>query len=430
MNSAESALSKEWQYGRLSPMPEVVPAGWEFVRVTDVARLESGHTPSRKRPEYWDGSIPWVSLHDSKNLDREVIWETAQTIGKLGLANSSARLLPAGTVVFSRTATVGKATILGREMATSQDFANYVCGPRVANRYLLHLLRFLRPEWNRLMAGSTHNTVYMPVFEGLQALLPPVAEQRKIAAILSAVDDAIGAAQAVIDQLHLVKKAMMAELLTLGLPGRHTHFKQTELGTVPDAWSIFALGEVVDFSGGSQPEKKFFIGEPRDGYVRLIQIRDYKTDRFATYVPKHMVRKFCDATDVMIGRYGPPIFQILRGIEGAYNVALMKATPDQSKLSQDYLYYVLQLRPLFLLIERLSRRTSGQTGVDVDALRAYPIALPDAAEQEKIVALLRMLEARHASEGSYVAGLLAARKALMGCLLSGELRVKPDPEPA
>src|SRR5258708_40366077 len=112
------ALTSRWQYGRLVPMPEAIPSEWDFVRLTDVARLESGHTPSRKHPEYWAGDIPWVSLHDSKVLDRAEIRETAQTIGELGLANSSARLLPPGTVVFSRTATVGKATILGREMAT------------------------------------------------------------------------------------------------------------------------------------------------------------------------------------------------------------------------------------------------------------------------------------------------------------------------
>ena len=68
------------------------------------------------------------------------------------------------------TATVGKATVMGCEMATSQDFANYVCGERVHNHYLVHLFRFMAPEWKRLMAGSTHNSIYMPVFQKLQVL--------------------------------------------------------------------------------------------------------------------------------------------------------------------------------------------------------------------------------------------------------------------
>ena len=163
----------EWQLGRLSPTPTYVPERWELVYLTSVAKLESGHTPSRRRPEYWEGDIPWISLHDSGALDVREIFSTAQTIGQLGLANSSTRLLPKGTVVFSRTATVGKATVMGREMATSQDFANYICGERLHNHYLVHLFRYMSPEWKRLMAGSTHNSIYMPVFRDLQILLPP-----------------------------------------------------------------------------------------------------------------------------------------------------------------------------------------------------------------------------------------------------------------
>ncbi|PSM31723.1 hypothetical protein BVG81_003905 [Haliangium sp. UPWRP_2] len=162
-----------WQIGRVQPFPTRVPERWGLVRLIDVATLESGHTPSRHCPDYWKGDIPWISLHDTDGLDVPEIFDTAQTIGELGLANSSARLLPRGTVVFSRTATVGKATVMGRSMATSQDFANYVCSDRVHNHFLVHLFRFLAPEWKRLKAGSTLNTIYMPVFRDLQVLLPP-----------------------------------------------------------------------------------------------------------------------------------------------------------------------------------------------------------------------------------------------------------------
>lgn len=96
----------------------MIPDDWECAAMTDIARLESGHTPSRTRPSYWGGTIPWVSLHDTESLDANTIFETAQTITDAGLNHSSARLLPGGTVIFSRTATVGKSTVLGRPMAT------------------------------------------------------------------------------------------------------------------------------------------------------------------------------------------------------------------------------------------------------------------------------------------------------------------------
>jgi type I restriction enzyme S subunit len=207
-------IAEEWRLGRVLPGITMKPNGWQLVRLTDVAKLESGHTPSRRHPEYWDGGLPWVSLHDTGALDGPEISETAQTVSDLGIANSSARLLPRGTVVFSRTATVGKATVLGREMSTSQDFANYVCGPRVHSRYLMHLLRFMQTEWARLMAGSTHQTIYMPVFRDLQVLLPEIREQERIAEVADAAEARIQAERDSLVPMRAVKTSLASELLS------------------------------------------------------------------------------------------------------------------------------------------------------------------------------------------------------------------------
>jgi type I restriction enzyme S subunit len=153
------------------------------------------------------------------------------------------------------------------------------------------------------------------------------------------------------------------------------------------------LGEVCDFVGGSQPAKKFFINSKKEGYIRLIQIRDYKTDSYITFIPEDSTRKFCKKTDIMIGRYGPPIFQILRGIEGAYNVALMKAIPKEN-IVNDYLYYFLCQEHLFDYINALSPRTGGQTGVDVVMLKKFPIRLPEISTQKQIVKVLSDLDAK------------------------------------
>lgn len=151
------------------------------------------------------------------------------------------------------------------------------------------------------------------------------------------------------------------------------------------------IEDVCTFVGGSQPEKSKFIYEPKDGYIRLIQTRDYKTDRFMTYIPEEDAKKRCNKSDVMIGRYGPPIFQILRGLEGAYNVALMKAVPKENILN-DYLYYLLKQKNLFLYIDALSSRTGGQTGVDIDSLYKYPVLLPEKEYQKKVVDLLKGID--------------------------------------
>lgn len=157
-------------------------------------------------------------------------------------------------------------------------------------------------------------------------------------------------------------------------------------------WEYKTLGEVCNFIGGSQPPKSEFVydltGLNKDDYVRLIQIRDYKSDNHIVYIPKLRTKRFCAKEDVMIGRYGPPVFQILKGLEGAYNVALMKAEPKSQELTKNFLFKFLQTPKIQSYIVGLSERAAGQSGVNKRALNDYPIPLPPLPEQKRIVAIL------------------------------------------
>ncbi|MEI6172031.1 MAG: restriction endonuclease subunit S, partial [bacterium] len=101
---------------------------------------------------------------------------------ELGIANSSARILPAGTVVLSRTASVGFVAMMGRPMATSQDFVNWVCGPDLDPTFLMYLLRTSREYIRQLSSGAIHKTVYFPTVKAFAVCVPEAAEQRRIAA--------------------------------------------------------------------------------------------------------------------------------------------------------------------------------------------------------------------------------------------------------
>jgi type I restriction enzyme S subunit len=183
-----------------------IPAHWDVKRTKYAARLRSGHTPSRQHPEYWvDCTIPWFGLADVWQIrdgQTEYVTDTAEKISELGLANSAARLLPKGTVVLSRTASVGFSAIMGADMATTQDFVNWVCGPNLRPEYLLYVFRSMQQEFRRLTMGSTHQTIYMPDVGGFSTPLPPIAEQdrivvfvrehaRRIDALVARVRDAI-----------------------------------------------------------------------------------------------------------------------------------------------------------------------------------------------------------------------------------------------
>ncbi len=181
-----------------------VPAHWSVGKIQSFARRESGHTPSRQHPEYWENcTVPWFSLADVWQIregNRKFVYETKEMASELGIANSSARLLPAGTVMLSRTASVGYSAIMGRDMATTQDFINWVCGPLLKPEFLLYVLRGMRCEFDRLMMGSTHQTIYMPDAAKLMMTLPPLHEQ---AAIVAFLDDATARLDALRDAAEL-----------------------------------------------------------------------------------------------------------------------------------------------------------------------------------------------------------------------------------
>jgi type I restriction enzyme S subunit len=199
-------------------------------------------------------------------------------------------------------------------------------------------------------------------------------------------------------------------------------YKPTELAVIPAEWSATSIGAVASFSGGAQPPRSTFKFVPSIGFVRLIQIRDYKTDEFATFIPESMARKQCTADDIMIGRYGPPIFQILRGLDGAYNVALIKVTPS-TKIDRQYLYYVLKQDSLFQLIDSLSRRTSGQSGVEMPALKAFGLPLPPRPEQRAIAGVLSDVDALIGALDELIAKKRDLKQAAVQQLLTGMKRL-------
>ena len=119
---------------------ETAPDGWRWLPLSELARLETGHTPSRRHPDYWDGDFCWIGIKDATSNHGKTLTDTFQYISRLGLENSSARLLPKNTVCLSRTASVGYVVVMGKEMATSQDFVNWVCGEDLDYHFLKYIL--------------------------------------------------------------------------------------------------------------------------------------------------------------------------------------------------------------------------------------------------------------------------------------------------
>lgn len=177
----------------------------------------------------------------------------------------------------------------------------------------------------------------------------------------------------------------------------HSDLNVRAMHPLPPGWRWARQPDVFSFSGGSQPPKSTFIDSPQDGYVRLVQIRDYYTDSHITYVPDSPRLRKCGERDVMIARYGSnsdddnnSLGRICRGIEGAFNVALVRADPKYG-VNQDFLYYLAQTRYLQQPLKGQATR-SVQAGFNKSGLGRILLPLPELEEQRAIAEVLGALD--------------------------------------
>jgi len=197
------------------------PEHWAVGNIRRFASMRTGHTPSRAHPEYWiDCSIPWFTLADVWQLraGQRYLGDTKGTISEVGLANSAAELLPTGTVVLSRTASVGFTGIMPMPMATSQDFWNWICGPELDPTYLWFQFYAMQPHFASIVQGSTHKTIYQGDAASLVVVAPSLSDQKLIVAYLdretSQIDALSAKAREMIDVLKERRQALISAAVT------------------------------------------------------------------------------------------------------------------------------------------------------------------------------------------------------------------------
>ena len=409
----------------------LIPNDWEITKIGNLGDVVRGGSPRPAGdPKYFNGNyIPWLTVASLTNIP-EYQLDVCEANG--GLTEEGAehsRILEVDTVIVANSgATLGVAKLLNIKCCANDGIAALINQRSGDKKYICYFINTKTKELRDVVAtGNGQPNLNTTLIREIFIPFPPLPEQKLIAQALSDVDALLAALDKTIAKKRAIKTATMQQLLTgkKRLPGfgEGQGYKGSAIGVIPEDWKPCRVGEVVSFSGGSQPPRSTFIFKPRDSYTRLIQIRDYKTDAYETYIPAELAKKTCTKHDVMIGRYGPPIFQILRGIEGAYNVALIKATPSE-EIDREFFYYFIKSDDLFKLMEMLSQRSSGQTGVELPALRQYPLALPSMKEQRLIATVLSDMDAEIAALETRLAKTQAIKQGMMQELLTGRVRLK------
>ena len=233
---------------------------WQKVKLGDVAEIESGGTPSSSKPEYWDnGDICWATLPDLKN---KYIFDTQRKITALGLKNSSAKLLPVNSIIFSSRATIGEISITKVEVSTNQGSKNFICDPqKIEYEFLYYLLKSKVDEINGLATGATYKEINKTVFSSVEINIPNLLTQKQIADILSAYDDLIENNTKRIKILEEIAQAIYKEwFVYFRFPGHEkaksrserssaTGIKmidsKTEFGKIPEEWEVIKVGQLL-----------------------------------------------------------------------------------------------------------------------------------------------------------------------------------------
>lgn len=187
---------------------------WSKVKVSNMGSISSGGTPDTTKKEYWDGGINWLTPTDVTSLKSRYVFSTNKKISEEGLKNSSAKMLPRGSLLICTRATIGAMAISTTEIATNQGFKNLVPNAEFSVEFLYYLFTFNIKELVRKSSGSTFLELSKSDFEKLTFLCPCIDEQHKIASVLIAADDEIAVQQQKLHYLKQEKKALMQQLLT------------------------------------------------------------------------------------------------------------------------------------------------------------------------------------------------------------------------
>ena len=402
----------------------VIPDDWEVVLLDSVAKRGSGHTPDKKHPEYWNGNIKWISLKDSDRLDVPYIDDTADKTTPLGIANSSAVVHPAGTVILSRDAGVGKSAIMRNEMAVSQHFIAWQCSTQLENHFLYYWLQVRKPEFERIAIGNTIKTIGLPYFKHLKIPFPPKKEEQKaIAQTLSDVDALIDELDKHIAKKRNIKTGTMQQLLTgkTRLPGlgEGKGYKKSAIGLIPEDWDVVRLGFYVDINSGESPSK-FALLDQGTPYFKVEQLNN--DSKYLKTTPYYFrARKTIPAGSLIFPKRGASILlnkvRILAQ-DSFMDTNLMTLTTS-NELENEYLYYFIDYAGLSKVAD-----TTSIPQINNKHIVPFLIPFPNPKEQKAIAQVLSDIDTEITALEKRRAKTQAIKQGMMQELLTGRTRLK------
>ncbi len=381
--------------------------GWTTARLSDVIVIIGGGTPKTTVSEYWAGNIPWLSVKDFGG-DRRYISDAEKKISEAGVENSSTQILETGDLVISARGTVGEVAQLSRPMAFNQSCYGLKAVPGLTESdFLYYMVLFVVERLRTMSHGSVFSTITRDTFQQVEVAVPPLNEQRAIAATLGALDDKIESNRRASRLLSILVDANAEKLLE----------------SVPT--QIIPLGEVVDFNRLTVKPNS----TPHLNYIDIASVSPGRVEEIHQLTwpeaPSRARRGVVDA-DVIFSTVRPgrrahalvinprPFTVVSTGF------AVMTARPT---IGASLLASVVATAEFAEYLESVAQG-SAYPAVSVEAMGRYLASVPtdpsDAATFEGETMPLRRLAAQRERESARLSSL---RDALLPELLSGRMRV-------
>jgi type I restriction enzyme S subunit len=422
-------------------MSDEVPEGWSAVSLGDICSFGGGSAFKEKYQGSKFGDYPFIKVSDMNLVGNErFISYASNWITKQQKDEAKIKLFPKDSVVFAK---VGAALLLNRRRILLRETAidnNMMAAiPSDSHRdYLYFLLQSI--SFGDFVQSGAVPSVNQNQLESVPIISPPLPEQKKIAAILTSVDEVIEKTEAQINKLQDLKKAMMQTLLTQGIG--HTEFKESLVGRIPKEWSVVELGDVavkkygiVDGPFGSNLKTEHY----RDSGIPVIQSGFVTSGIFKAteyvYVDqekyKEQIRSSTSGGDIVMAKIGAKAGACAllpdEHPTGILAGNSLKITVDEKNAVREFVFHILHYYRNRGVLDNIRTETA-QPAISIYSLKRLKIPFPSKEEQEKIAGSIDSFDRLLETQTAKLIQHRNLKRSLMQDLLTGKVRVKPNPD--
>jgi len=397
--------------------PEFWEAGeWERSQLVDVCtKIANGGTPDTSKPEFWGGTINWMTPAEMGKTENPFIGTTNRTITELGLSNCTSDLLPLNTVILSVRAPIGHLAINTVPIAINQGCKGLIAGNYLNFYFLYYSLLNTKLQLINLGAGNTFKELSGSALKSFEIPIPHKAEQQKIADCLTSLDDLIRLEAEKLNAIKAHKKGLMQQLF----PAEGETLPKLRFPEFREAGEsrVNALVELVKFFSGGTPSK----AEPTywDGNIPwisassmhevIIEDADLRVTNEAIGNGTRLAKKGC----ILILVRGSMLFKrvpiciTIRDVAFNQDVKALTVAPDV--VSMFLLYQLIALSPRIPINET----GIGAGKIETEVLESLEIWVPEISEQQKIADCLSALDTQITTQAEKIEALKAHKKGLM-----------------